>query len=90
MEISSKQLLGKMEELVGKAKQANSEEKLKGYIFAIQALCEVMVNDESLSTSSLTVSNSVKPISTIQKVSSVPVSKPVPIDDANGNSIFDF
>ena len=49
MEISSKQLLGKMEELVGKAKQATSEEKLKGYIFAIQALCEVMVNEESLS-----------------------------------------
>ena len=79
-----------MEELVGKAKQATSEEKLKGYIFAIQALCEVMVNDESLSTSSLTVKSSVKPISTVGTVSSVPISKPVSIDEANGDSIFDF
>ncbi len=91
MEISSKQLLGKMEELVGKAKQATSEEKLKGYIFAIQALCEVMVNEESLSpSSSLSVKNSVKPISPVGTVSSVPISKPVPIDEANGDSIFDF
>jgi hypothetical protein len=90
MEISSKQLLGKMEELVGKAKQATSEEKLKGYIFAIQALCEVMVNEESSPLPSLPVSNNVKPISPVGAVSSVPMSKPAPIDGANGDSIFDF
>ena len=89
MEVSSKQLVSKIEELVGKAKQTNTEEKLKGYILAIQALCEVMTNDEP-STPSLSVNNSVKPVSTVQTLSNVTISKPVPIDNANGSSIFDF
>lgn len=90
MEVSSKQLLNKIEELVGKAKQANTEEKLKGYVLAIQAMCEVMVNDEP-STSSLHITKSEKPVpTTVQTVSNVAVSKPIQIDNANGNSIFDF
>lgn len=85
MEVSSKQILSKIEELVGKAKQANSEDKLKGYILAIQALCEVMTIDEP-STPSL----SVKPVSTVQTLSDATISKTVSIDNANGSSIFDF
>ena len=91
MEVSSKQVLNKIEDLVGKAKQANSEEKLKGYIFAIQALCELMTNDESsTSTPSFSVNHSVKPVTTVQTLTNVAVSKPVPMDHANGDSIFDF
>ena len=89
MEVSSKQLLSKIEELVGKAKQTNTEEKRKGYILAIQALCEVMTNEES-TTPSLSVNNSVTPVPTVQTISNVTVSKPVSIDNANGSSIFDF
>lgn len=92
MEVSSKQLLNKIEELVGKAKQAPTEEKLKGYILAIQAMCEVMINDEP-STPSPSLTKKIEktvPITTVQTLSNVTVSKPVQIDNANGNSIFDF
>lgn len=78
-----------MEELVGKAKHTNSEEKLRGYILAIQALCEVMVNEEP-STPSLKISDSVKHVNTVQTMSTVPITQPVKMDDANGSSIFDF
>ena len=89
MEVSSKQLLNKMEELVGKAKQANTEEKLKGYILAIQAMCEVMINDEP-STPSLSITNNEKPVptTTVQTLSNVTVSKPVQIDQRKWS--FDF
>lgn len=89
MEVSSKQLLSKIEELVGKAKQANTEDKCKGYILAIQALCEVMLNEEP-SIPSQNLSHSVKPLTTVQTISNVASAKPVPIENANGSSIFDF
>jgi Family of unknown function (DUF5327) len=93
MEISSKQLVSKMEELVGKAKHTNSEEKFKGYILAIQALCEVMVNEETSTPTpiaSLKVSHAVKQIPTVQSGPTISISEPVKMDDANGSSLFDF
>lgn len=92
MEISSKQLLNKMEELVGKAKQANSEEMLKGYILAIQALCDVMVNEKPSNPimNSPKISDTVKHVGNVQMRTTVPITEPVKMNDANGGSIFDF
>lgn len=91
MEISAKQLLNKMEELVGKAKQANSEEMLKGYILAIQALCDVMVNEKpSNLIHSPLIGDTVKHVGNVQTRTTVPITEPVKMDDANGGSIFDF
>lgn len=89
LEITSKHLLSKMEELILKAKQEPSEEKLRGYIIAIQALCEVMVN-ENPSISSLNIKIPEKQVGLAQTIPSVPMSEPIQMDEANGNSIFDF
>lgn len=81
MEIPAKEVVAKMEELLVKAKQATSDDMLTGYILAIQALCEVIVNEQAATPSaSLTGSYTVKP-SRIE---------PVKIEQENGGSIFDF
>jgi hypothetical protein len=66
LDISSRQMLDKIEELVLKAKQANSEDKVQGYVIAIKSLCEVMV------------------------MPATPNVEPVKMDEANGESLFDF
>ena len=89
LQISSKQVLGKMEELVEKAKQTNSEEALKGYIMAIQALCEVMVNEQQ-PIPLPQMSQPVKQVTTMQHTAAVPVAERVKVDGANGSSLLDF
>ncbi|WP_245979951.1 YwdI family protein [Peribacillus asahii] len=89
MQISSKQVLEKMEELVAKAKQADSEDALKGYIMAVQALCEVMVNEQP-STSPLHISQPVKQMTTVQHTTAVPITERVKVEGANGSSLLDF
>lgn len=89
MQISSKQVLEKMEELVARAKQADSEEALKGYIMAVQALCEVMVNEQP-PTSPLHISQPVKQMTTMQHTTTVPITERVKVEGANGSSLLDF
>ncbi|MFB5283485.1 YwdI family protein [Peribacillus sp. Hz7] len=92
MQISSKQVLEKMEELVARAKQADSEDALKGYIMAVQALCEVMVNEQP-PTSSLHISQPVKQMTTMQPMqhtTTVPITERVKTEGANGSSLLDF
>jgi hypothetical protein len=85
VDISSKRMLDKMEELVLKAKQANSEDKLQGYVIAIKSLCEVMV-DEKAGNISIP-----KPITLSQPVMSATSNvEPVKMEEANGESLFDF
>ncbi|CAH0243116.1 hypothetical protein SRABI96_02982 [Peribacillus sp. Bi96] len=85
MDISSKQMLDKIEELVLKAKQVNSEDKVQGYVIAIKALCEVMV-DEKAGNISIP-----KPITMTQSVMPATSNvEPVKMDEANGESLFDF
>ncbi|WP_407408112.1 YwdI family protein [Peribacillus sp.] len=85
VDISSKRMLDKMEELVTKAKLANSETKLQGYVVAIQALCEVMVDEKSENNKIM------KPVTFTQPVmSNIPNAEPVKMDEANGDSLFDF
>ncbi|MGE6377269.1 YwdI family protein [Peribacillus muralis] len=85
MDISSLKMLDKIEELVSKAKQANSEDKVQAYVIAIKALCEVMVDEKS---GSVGIS---KPIALSQPImSATPNVEPVKMDEANGESLFDF
>ncbi len=85
LDISSRKMLDKIEELASKAKQANSEDKVQGYVIAIKALCEVMVDEKagSVGISKPTpLSQSVMPVT--------PNVEPVKMDEANGESLFDF
>ncbi|WP_285767971.1 YwdI family protein [Peribacillus sp. SI8-4] len=85
MDIYSRKMLDKIEELASKAKQAGSEEKVQGYVIAIKALCEVMVDEKTGSTG---IS---KPITVSQPImSATPNVEPVKMDEANGESLFDF
>ncbi|MBX9953934.1 YwdI family protein [Peribacillus simplex] len=78
-------MLDKIEELVLKAKQANSEDKVQGYVMAIKSLCEVMVDEKAANISIQ------KPITLTQPVMpATPNVEPVKMDEANGESLFDF
>ncbi|KWW20970.1 hypothetical protein AS888_15200 [Peribacillus simplex] len=84
LDISSRKMLDKIEELASKAKQANSEDKVQGYVIAIKALCEVMVDEKVGSGIS-------KPITLSQPImTATPNVEPVKMDEANGESLFDF
>ncbi|RFU70880.1 hypothetical protein D0469_04410 [Peribacillus saganii] len=96
MEIRSNTVLIKMEELVQKARAAENKEKLNGYIIAVQALCDILL-DKQEELSDLYEQKLVlaAPSPVIQKeivnpVSSLPQGKPAKINEANGESIFDF
>ncbi|PLT35917.1 YwdI family protein [Bacillus sp. V5-8f] len=105
MDISSKKVIEKMEELVHKAKNTESHDKLLGYVTAVQALCDILLEEKEAAGSYSTVSFSSStqspassqrafsqrpPIAAQPAISAVPQSKPVKMDDANGDSIFDF
>jgi|SRR4051794_3305968 hypothetical protein len=97
MEVSSAKILGKMDELVQKAKQADSQASLNGYVMAIQALCDVLGQGKEKEPQSVAANyQPIQPVSympTIPQVSvasTVPQVKPIAIDEANGDSLFDF
>ena len=85
VDISSRQILNKMEELVSKAKRANSENQMQGYIMAIQALCEIMGNEKTGEVPHVQAA----PLPRTE-VSSMPKAEPMRMDEANGDSLFDF
>lgn len=87
LDISSRQMLNKIEELVLKAKQVNSEDKVQGYVIAIKSLCEVMVDEKA---GNIGIPNP-NPITLTQPVMSATSHvEPVKMDEANGESLFDF
>lgn len=96
MDISSDKVLDKIEELVTKAKHTGSREKLGGYATAIQALCDLLLEKRSgiehhpsADRQAPVVSHSIKQqVHPVQ--ASMPSAKPVKMDDANGESLFDF
>ncbi|WP_276210681.1 YwdI family protein [Heyndrickxia coagulans] len=82
MAITTEMLLEKMEQELAKAKQAMPAEQLREHIYAVKALCEVLLE-------------SGKAEQPLPAGPSVPktVLKPEPLkmeDGANGDSIFDF
>jgi hypothetical protein len=104
MNISSKKILNKMAELVDKAKHTDSGEKLNGYVTAIQALCDVLLEEkEGAETNAAAdyasiqqpraLSQPIQPNAAASQqavITSMPPANPVKMDDANGDSLFDF
>ena len=90
MGIPSKKVLDKMEELVQKAKVAPAD-KRNGYLIAIQSLIDLIINEPADEVAQ--VVKQVVPYNPIQQQSpsvSLPQEKPVRMEDANGDSLFDF
>lgn len=94
MEISSDKILDKMEQLVTHAKQASSAEKLNEYIMAIQVLCDVLSDGGSKQNNFPSLKKLPTAAQNYQAVQSImpsmPQSKPVKIEAANGESLLDF
>ncbi|AEP00608.1 YwdI family protein [Weizmannia coagulans] len=85
MAITTEMLLEKMEQELAKAKQAMPAEQFREHIYAVKALCEVLLES----------GKAVQPEEPLPASPSVPktVLKPEPLkmeDGANGDSIFDF
>ena len=79
-----------MEELVQKAKVAPAD-KRNGYLIAIQSLIDLIINEPADEVAQ--VVKQVVPYNPIQQQSpsvSLPQEKPVRMEDANGDSLFDF
>ena len=79
-----------MDELIQKAKMAPSE-KRNGYLIAVQSLIELVVNDYTeIEKQTLEQAVSYTPIPKQNPTVSFPEEKPVKMEDANGDSLFDF
>ena len=79
-----------MDELIQKAKGAPAD-KRNGYLIAIQSLIDLIINEQSDEVAQ--VVKQVVPYNPNQQQSpsvSLPQEKPVRMDDANGDSLFDF
>jgi len=91
MEITSAAVLSKAEELIRKAKQTSGEEQ-KGYVIAAKSLMELILSAEV--KLGVPVQQSYSPTVqqpiTQQKNITLPSEQPVRMDDANGDSLFDF
>jgi Family of unknown function (DUF5327) len=93
MDVSYKQVLHKIEELLGRAKTAQSIDESKGYVVAIQSMCELLTNQRTEVPSSKSTVNFTAPAVMNPSISSRPAGiqeKPVQMEDANGDSLFDF
>ncbi|WP_409306105.1 YwdI family protein [Peribacillus sp. SCS-155] len=100
MDISAAKVFNKMEDLINRAKTADSIEKRNGYITAVQALCELMTEGTGMPSSSTSGTGSSQNSYSVHMTAntvpvqptaaSAPAAKPVRMDDANGDSLFDF
>ncbi|EGQ26599.1 hypothetical protein HMPREF9372_1402 [Sporosarcina newyorkensis 2681] len=91
--ISSDQLLKEMEQQVRLAKQAENEQTRREAVYAVRALCNVLLSDNApaVSTPAMAIHaasfggapSTPKMISTLQE-------QPLREEDANGESLFDF
>ncbi|WP_019243277.1 MULTISPECIES: DUF5327 family protein [Bacillus] len=90
MSISSDKVLNKMEELIHKAKVAETLEQKKSYATAIKALCELLSEEETIQPISEVVSSQRQTMSPQASVAEVASQKPMSIEEANGTSLLDF
>ncbi|WP_108668805.1 YwdI family protein [Peribacillus acanthi] len=93
MDVSYKQVLHKIEELLGRAKSAQSVDESKGYVVAIQSMCELLTNQTSEVPTAKTTVNFTAPTVINPSFSTKSVGlqeKAVKMEDANGDSLFDF
>jgi len=90
MHITYQALIQKMEEELKKAKQAGDEEKIRGYLFAVKALAELLLETGTIAEERHP--QNIKPIeeskTELKKSSSEP--ERLIVDEKNGDSIFDF
>ena len=83
-------MLEKMDELIQKAKTAPAG-KRNGYLIAVQSLIDLVINDHAeVKTQAVQQVISYQPIQQKNPTVSLPQEKPVKIEDANGDSLFDF
>ena len=79
-----------MDELIQKAKMAPPE-KRNGYLIAVQSLIELVVSDHTeVERKTVKQAVSYNPIQKQNPTVSFPEEKPVKMEDANGDSLFDF
>ncbi|WP_409252303.1 YwdI family protein [Bacillus sp. SCS-153A] len=98
MNISHVSLINKMEQELLKAKKAERPQNIREHINSIKALCEVMLENESVSSSQPVFSNQMPaqqmtmPVSSQQSqtVTITEESKLETEDGANGDSLFEF
>ncbi|MBO1005316.1 YwdI family protein [Pseudogracilibacillus auburnensis] len=94
MSIPYETVLSKIEIELKKARLAKGKQQLNSHIYAIKALCEIMIDDEEHGErTDMVVRQALpmqKPLEPIHHVDPVPP-KPMRFKDgANGDSIFDF
>ena len=86
--ITVTQLLGEIEQQVRLAKQTQDEAAQREAIYAVRTLCNVMLNDERPSTTSIPQAMQ------MSSVHATPITslneQPLQEADANGESLFDF
>ncbi|MGD7042903.1 YwdI family protein [Jeotgalibacillus proteolyticus] len=97
MSISEEQLLAKIEQQLGQAKNASSAQK-REHLHAIRTLCDLALDNNAPRTEALNSVENVRiPLKQTPAYSapaqpvSLPQEKPVKMEDgANGDSLFDF
>lgn len=89
MNISVESILSKIEIELTKARKVEDESQLKSHLYAIKALAEIVIDDGKEIGQA-----AVKPAPVLRQTHEVrPLdspSKPITMDGANGDSIFDF
>jgi len=106
MNIPVQKLLGKIEEELKQARTADREESLREKIYSIKTLCELILDDKQTAPQAAPVYQATMPAApsvpagyqqpaavshqALQQPLSVPQSQKLAIDEANGDSLFDF
>jgi hypothetical protein len=95
MEVSHKIILNKLEEKVKAAKSAENETLLRQHLEAVKTLCELILEERTMEKSMAgprEVSYSPGTVETrpLQPAVQSLSEKKLNVDDANGDSIFDF
>ncbi|BCB05990.1 YwdI family protein [Bacillus sp. KH172YL63] len=97
MNIPHQSFIKKIEHELGKAKAAEKSQHIREHVYSIKALCELLLEEDSVSAPAPSFSQSRQTMPYVQEpqVTQKPVSiqeeEPLETDDgANGSSLFDF
>lgn len=101
MDISVKKLLSKIENELGQAKGCTDQRRLREKVYAMKALCELILDDEGNSVGEIQTSFAkpvpvtpmVAPVMPPQSFQGLGLGEPKKLDlqeEANGDSLFDF
>lgn len=81
----SEQVMKEIERQVSLAKQAGSGQAQREALYAVRALCNVMLQDEQYASPA-----QVSAAAPVRPAAAVLEEKPLQEEDANGESLFDF